>query len=227
LLLLEFKPVLSFLINPQKVKPLHNQNQSLQTTLLLKLPSNQVHQNPPITLKKRKTTNPKKREKKKRVTNPNQSGEVDMAIKDDLTADIGRLKNKLKRLNEKLDTHKPTDYPLVPLTFVLVFTYLKSINDLPVLSNQTGLQNLTNTIQTNIKRIQALEIPTTGWDPFIVHIIYERLDPFSRREVETVHPDNVVPALQQVLSTLAPLALAHENTRGKQNSPSNEEFSSF
>jgi Protein of unknown function (DUF1759) len=97
----------------------------------------------------------------------------------------------------------------------LAFSYLRNFTELPFLQNPNGLQAMIDTITTTTQKLNTLNIATTQWDPFLVFLIYDRLDPHSRREFERSHPDNAVPTLQDVLTTLRPLAAAHEATQSK------------
>jgi len=63
--------------------------------------------------------------------------------------------------------------------------------ELPILSNQGGLQHMIDCVNQTLLKIQAMKIPVGEWDPVTTYIVIQRLDFSSRREVEKQFNDNV------------------------------------
>jgi len=73
----------------------------------------------------------------------------------------------------------------------IVFSHLDKLMDLPILSNQGGLQHMIDCVNQTLLKIQAMKIPVGEWDPVTTYIVIQRLDFSSRREVEKQFNDNV------------------------------------
>ncbi|KAL3265592.1 hypothetical protein HHI36_009797 [Cryptolaemus montrouzieri] len=86
---------------------------------------------------------------------------------------------------------------------MIIQDHLQNIINLPVLSQipmAISLRNMIDVINSNLNALNALSISTETWDPLLIVLLVEKLDPYSKR---SGNPHlNHLPAIQRFLQFL-------------------------